>query len=81
MSAETLQAVEDAIRAHHADLSDDKSMITAWVVGYEASSFTDDGIDYTSDYIASPVSPHHAGSIAAWTSASILESIEMPDDD
>lgn len=81
MSAETLQAVEDAIRAHHADVSDDGGMLTAWVVGYEMSEVTDDGIDFTSDYIAAPVSPHHAGAIAAWASASILESIEMPDDD
>lgn len=62
MSAETLQAVEDAIRAHLAATDDgSQAVLGDWFVGYasmHAFPESPDGICHHTDYVTSATSPH-----------------------
>ncbi|WP_213816241.1 hypothetical protein [Glaciihabitans sp. dw_435] len=91
MSAATLQAIEDAIAAHHRDTTDAdqkperfRAVISAWVVGYEISNIVQvDGdavIGYANDYIASDSSPNTLSSVSAWVSSRIGDTIAGADD-
>lgn len=81
MSAETLQAVEDAIRAHHrATCIDSESpgataVITSWVVAYEYSNIVnvngDHVVGYKNEYIHSGGSPNAHIALAGWASNQI----------
>jgi hypothetical protein len=78
MSAPTVQAIEDAILAHHRATTDQDrperagAVITGWVVAYEFSNLVDvpgeasPVIGYQNEYIASDHSPNlHAG-LTSW---------------
>ncbi|MBS3177739.1 MULTISPECIES: hypothetical protein [unclassified Pseudoclavibacter] len=85
MSRATMQRLEEAIRAHHEDVSDDETAgeLTAWVVAFEVTRLGSDPaapVEYLSDYAAGPGSPHQSASLAAWASANILEAVEMHDE-
>jgi len=83
MSAATLQAIEDAIVEHvrvqaAADGGDEGDVVTAWVVGLEASGVMDVGpehggtaVGYANRYITSLGSPHMHRSLALWTAGKI----------
>lgn len=60
MSAETLAAVEAALRAHIADVDGANHVLTDWFIGYGTMSHdpdVDSGIGYTNAYLTSDTSP------------------------
>lgn len=81
MSAETLQAVEDAIAAHHRDECADEdgpranAVVTSWVVAYEFSNVVDvygeHIVGYMNEYIRSDGSPNGHIALAGWASNQI----------
>ncbi|MFT4202208.1 hypothetical protein [Gordonia sp. (in: high G+C Gram-positive bacteria)] len=59
MSAETLQAIEDAIAAHLADVTGEPHMVTDWFVAF-ARQFHDGEVRNTRGYLQSPNSTPQA---------------------
>ncbi|MDO3331645.1 hypothetical protein [Mycobacteroides abscessus] len=60
MSAESLAAVESALRAHIADIDGADHVLTDWFIGYGTMSHDPDldgGIKYTNSYLTSDTSP------------------------
>jgi hypothetical protein len=93
VSAETLQAIEDAIVAHHrASTTHDKpersgALVTGWVVGYEISNIVDIGepegsvLGFANDCVASDSSPNLLSSLASWAADEIRRGINGSDID
>lgn len=95
MSAQTLQAIQDAIVAHHSATTDETekperagALITAWVVGYELGNFVDVGeadggqvFGYANDYVTSDASPNLLTHLAQWVATEIDAGINGADDD
>ena len=55
MSAETLQAVDDAVRAFAVNLDDDAGGVcTGWVLIYTKAHYDGDEIAYCTNYAVSP---------------------------
>lgn len=86
MSAETLQAIEDAIRAHLADQSDDPTMVlNHWIVAYEGTHLVehDDGTMgscHDPNYAASDTSPMASLGLARWVALEITAIDDEGDD-
>ncbi|MWV50076.1 hypothetical protein GRS96_12430 [Rathayibacter sp. VKM Ac-2803] len=95
MSAQTLQAIEDAILAHHRETTDAaekperaNAVITAWVVSYEISNLVDVGpadggtvVGFHNEYITSDSSPNMHVSLADWAAGRIATDAFEDDDD
>lgn len=94
MSAQTLQAIEDAIRAHHEDTCDPEkperrsAIITAWVVGYEMANVVDVGeshgghvMGYANEYVMSDSSPNTLAHLAHWAGDLIEDELLRTGDD
>ncbi len=67
MSAETLQAIETAIRAHIADANGEVAALTDWFISYGVMTQSDDspnGISYVTGYATSDASPQGALGVA-----------------
>lgn len=90
MSIETLQAIEDAIIAHHRDETEDNpdrmsAVVTSWVVGYEISNvidFPDSGtsvVGYANSFVASDSSPNTIAHLAQWTADEVSSTINGAD--
>lgn len=94
MSVQTLQAIEDAIRAHHIDTCDpDKperqsAIVTAWVIGYEIANIVDVGeshggsvMGYANEYVMADSSPNTLAHLAQWVAGEIDANINGGNDD
>lgn len=84
MSAQTLQAIEDAVQAHYAESYGDEEAghVTSWGVVWEARKIDDEGeLAYRTNYAASEGSPHLAASLYAWAAATVTEAIWSDSDD
>lgn len=85
MSIQTLNALEEAIRAHLADVAPD-AMLTDWFVGYGfmvSDDRADDGMRHGRDYSCSR-NPHGALGVAQLTMGRLhsdLDELDEEDDD
>ena len=82
MSRETIDGIENAIRAHLADIED--GLLTDWFVAYASMSHepdADDGISHGVHYATSPSSPHGALGIATLGINSLTYDLSDDDED
>lgn len=81
MSAETLQAMEAAVRAHvEAEHEDDGCMLTDWVVSF--ATYNPGEESFSSSYsVAALTSPHAALGLLGMTDAYIRADMRPVDDE
>lgn len=92
MSAQTIQAIEDAVKAHFAatlnadDNPERKSAVVIdWVVGYTISNIVDvDGVSvvgFHNDYTSPDTNPNFQAHLAMWVADEISSILHGGDDD
>lgn len=92
MSAQSLQNLEDAIRAHFtATLAEDdgperqSAIVIDWVIGYTISNIVDvDGenvVGYHNEYAAADSNPNSQAHLAQWVSNQISYTLDPNNDD
>lgn len=87
MSAETLEQLETALRAHFDDVDPDGGILTGWAVVVERQQLRDDldehgrdVVGYCNDYAVGPISPNTAAGLADWLAATV-GAVLVDDDD